>query len=279
MRTRSVKAILGLISDAESAGSVEAYHTELLAALAAGFGCDVVNFNEFETAARPDSPGTPTAACSTSPLTEPAGAVPPELCTAFVRHALDHPLIRQHATGDCSAHRLSDLTSMRTFRRRPLFGEFFNDAAIEHQLTLGLMGPPGPLVGIWLNRARQDFSEDELLLAELLRPHLQAAELAVRRTAARATLTPREREVLDLVAVGATNSAVAAAMVVSPGTVKKHLDNIYAKLGVGSRAAAADRAYGRPERSTSALSHAGGVNPGPPSTAAVLSQGVHGNDI
>jgi ATP/maltotriose-dependent transcriptional regulator MalT len=35
---------------------------------------------------------------------------------------------------------------------------------------------------------------------------------------------------------------VAEALVVSSGTVKKHLDNIYAKLGVGSRTAAADRA-------------------------------------
>jgi DNA-binding NarL/FixJ family response regulator len=97
-------------------------------------------------------------------------------------------------------------------------------------------------VGISLNRARRDFSDEELLLAELLRPHLQAGELAVRRATARAALTSREREVLDLVAGGATNAAVAEALVVSPGTVKKHLDNIYAKLGVSSRAAAAERA-------------------------------------
>jgi len=246
MRTRCVKAILGVVSEADAAESVEAYHAALLAALATGFGCDLANFNEFEIAAPPDFPGATPPACSTSPPMEPAGAVAPEACAAFVRHALNHPLIRQHATGDCSAHRLSDLTSMRSFRRCPLFGEFFREAEIEHQLTLGLMGPPGPLVGIWLNRTRTDFSEDDLLLAELLRPHLHAAELAVRRTAARATLTPREREVLDLVAAGAANAEVAEAMFLSPGTVKKHLDNIYAKLGVSSRVAAADRARSRP---------------------------------
>jgi ATP/maltotriose-dependent transcriptional regulator MalT len=64
----------------------------------------------------------------------------------------------------------------------------------------------------------------------------------VARATARAALTRREREVLDLVAAGATNAAVAEALVVAPGTVKKHLDNVYAKLGVSSRAAAADRA-------------------------------------
>jgi len=47
--------------------------------------------------------------------------------------------------------------------------------------------------------------------------------------------------VLDLVAAGESNAAVAEALVVSPATVKKHLDNIYAKLGVSSRTAAADR--------------------------------------
>jgi len=79
-------------------------------------------------------------------------------------------------------------------------------------------------------------------VAELLRPRLQAAELAVRRAAARTALTAREREVLDIVATGAANAAIAEELVVSPATVKKHLDNIYAKLGVSSRAAAADRA-------------------------------------
>ncbi len=153
-----------------------------------------------------------------------------------------HPLIRLHAAGDRCAHRLSDVTRLRGFRRIALYGEFFAPAALEHQLSLGLDGPPGPLVGIWVNRARRDFSDDELLLAELLRAKLQTGELAAKRAVARARLTHREREVLELVAAGATNAAVAEALVVSPATVKKHLDNIYAKLDVSSRSAAAARA-------------------------------------
>ncbi|MFP5345953.1 MAG: response regulator transcription factor [Actinomycetes bacterium] len=164
---------------------------------------------------------------------------------------LEHPLVRVHAAGDLSAHRLSDLTGLRAFQRLAVFGEFFHPAAIEHQLTVGLAGPPGPLVGIWLNRQGRDFTDYDLLLAELLRPHLQAAELSVSGAAARAALTPREREVLDLVALGASNAAVAEAMVVSPGTVKKHLDNIYAKLGVSSRSAAAQRVRARGDPSPS----------------------------
>lgn len=54
-----------------------------------------------------------------------------------------------------------------------------------------------------------------------------------------AALTAREAEVLRLVAEGRTNRQVAAALGISPRTVNFHLDNIYAKLGVGSRTEAA----------------------------------------
>jgi DNA-binding CsgD family transcriptional regulator len=52
-------------------------------------------------------------------------------------------------------------------------------------------------------------------------------------------LTVREREILELVADGKTNTQVAERLWVSPGTVRKHLDNVYAKLGVHTRTAAA----------------------------------------
>jgi DNA-binding CsgD family transcriptional regulator len=56
-----------------------------------------------------------------------------------------------------------------------------------------------------------------------------------------ARLTAREREILDLVADGGTNAEIAERLWVSPGTVRKHLDNIYAKLGVHTRTAAVTR--------------------------------------
>lgn len=51
-------------------------------------------------------------------------------------------------------------------------------------------------------------------------------------------LTPREREILALVAEGQTNAQIAATLWISPATVGKHLENSYAKLGVTSRTAA-----------------------------------------
>ncbi|NLU70339.1 response regulator transcription factor [Streptomyces sp. HNM0574] len=47
-----------------------------------------------------------------------------------------------------------------------------------------------------------------------------------------AGLTPREREVLGLMAEGRTNAAIAAGLVVSHGAVEKHVSNIFMKLGL-----------------------------------------------
>ena len=62
------------------------------------------------------------------------------------------------------------------------------------------------------------------------------SELVRQRTGGRrgddalASLTPREREVLELMAEGRTNAAIARHMVVTPGAVEKHVTNIFGKL-------------------------------------------------
>jgi len=58
-------------------------------------------------------------------------------------------------------------------------------------------------------------------------------------------LSEREREVLRLIASGATNREAAARLFVSEATIKTHLLHIYAKLGVRDRAAAVGEAYRR----------------------------------
>jgi DNA-binding CsgD family transcriptional regulator len=56
-------------------------------------------------------------------------------------------------------------------------------------------------------------------------------------------VTPRELEVLRLVAAGMSNREIAAALVISEHTVARHLQNIFAKLGVSSRTAASAYAF------------------------------------
>lgn len=85
-----------------------------------------------------------------------------------------------------------------------------------------------------------------------LDPSVTARVLAAYRTApapARAagpgldSLTAREREVLALIGGGKTNAEIAAELVVSEGTVKTHVNHVFAKLGLRDRAAAVIFAY------------------------------------
>jgi DNA-binding CsgD family transcriptional regulator/tetratricopeptide (TPR) repeat protein len=90
-----------------------------------------------------------------------------------------------------------------------------------------------------LDAARQVFSwlgaEPDLL---------QVVTVARERTVGDAGgLSPREVEVLRLVAAGRTNQAIAAELFLSDRTVGRHVSNIFAKLGVNSRTAAAAYAF------------------------------------
>ncbi len=69
----------------------------------------------------------------------------------------------------------------------------------------------------------------------------EAHGFAARETPPRVALTPREVEVLALVGEGLSNKAIARRLAISAHTVKYHLEAIFAKLGVRSRAEAVTR--------------------------------------
>jgi len=63
-------------------------------------------------------------------------------------------------------------------------------------------------------------------------------ELTGRRVNQAQRLSPRQREILELVAAGKTNAEIAGLLWISPGTVRKHLENAYDRLGVHTRTGA-----------------------------------------
>lgn len=60
--------------------------------------------------------------------------------------------------------------------------------------------------------------------------------------AIKSQLTHREREVLSLLATGQTDRKIAESLTISPRTVNRHMSNIFGKLEVPGRAAAAAHA-------------------------------------
>ncbi|MEV7356808.1 MULTISPECIES: response regulator transcription factor [unclassified Kitasatospora] len=79
--------------------------------------------------------------------------------------------------------------------------------------------------------------------ASVIAPTVAAKLLGQVRAPVREPLSPRELEVLELVASGATNREAAARLFISEATVKTHLIHVYAKLDVKDRASAVAAAY------------------------------------
>jgi DNA-binding NarL/FixJ family response regulator len=92
--------------------------------------------------------------------------------------------------------------------------------------------------------AREELDGGRAALVALgARTDLALLDAVLGTTRPPAGLTDREVEVLRLVAAGQSNARVAAELVLSERTVARHLSNIFTKLGVGSRTAAAAWAH------------------------------------
>jgi len=81
-----------------------------------------------------------------------------------------------------------------------------------------------------------------LLLASGEQPSASSALPIPRSAVMVEPLTERELEVLQLIAAGASNEEIAEQLVISIGTVKRHVSNIFGKLTVSSRTQAVARA-------------------------------------
>ncbi len=138
-----------------------------------------------------------------------------------------------------TAEELRQTTMYRLFENLPI-----HRAALDHAMTAVLPSPTGIEARIMLVRGDRDFDESDRTMLALLRPHLAAVHRrGTERREGLTALTPRQQTILHLVARGFSNDEIAQRLVVSPGTVRKHLDNAFRQLGVSSRAAAVARAF------------------------------------
>jgi DNA-binding CsgD family transcriptional regulator len=182
---------------------------------------------------------------------------PPE--EAYWETVHEHPIRNyRQRTGDLRAHKIYDFVTPRQLRRTQFYADFIRPWATPFMMTVGLPALPGHTRTFVLEREQRcDFGERERTLLDVLQPHLFhiRSAIEVRRRARQrlasapdGLLTDRETEVLTEVAAGLRNREIAQALWISPGTVRRHLDNIYAKLGVHTRTAAVRAAHEREGR-------------------------------
>jgi DNA-binding CsgD family transcriptional regulator len=136
--------------------------------------------------------------------------------------------------------RLSDFYGQREFRRTTM-GAYASRIGFSREVMLPL--PPDGEYDrrvLLFREAGPDFTGRDALLLTLLRPHLYSLHLRQRyRNRGLPALTTRQMEILRMVAAGLSNSQIARALYVSEATVGKHLENIFSRLAVTNRAAAA----------------------------------------
>jgi DNA-binding CsgD family transcriptional regulator len=144
-----------------------------------------------------------------------------------------------------SVTKVSDFYSPLAWHNTGMYTECMRPEGVEHEIMVCLpSGAAGRTLRFLFWRGKgPDFTERDRALLTLLRPHLNAAYVAAeRRRLGSVSLTPRQNEILQQVATGLTNRQIARRLAVSEATVRKHLENAFARLNVASRTAAVGRA-------------------------------------
>lgn len=237
LRTADFEGILRFLHVAGQVDGEEAFPEHVLDQLRALIPCDVVSWGPFDR----HGPGW---RCAIRWVGEPRAPVTPAIAEAHraFRHQAPHS---PTGANGARALRRSDRLSHREQERLELYWQVSRPLGCEYMLSAWLHGSDGVVGGFAFDRLDVDFSDRDVLVLETLRPHLLQLwhNARTRLPSAGSPLTPREREILHWVAHGKTNREIAALLYLSPGTVRKHLDNCYAKLGVHTRASAVARAF------------------------------------
>jgi DNA-binding CsgD family transcriptional regulator len=166
----------------------------------------------------------------------------PDIHAVAMRNLHDIPNLGGRALAESHTDRLHRSQWVRT----ALFNEVFRRVDLKDGIGLDVRLAAGA-VSLCAMRGGYGFTDIERWMLTMFGPHVkQVLQRLQRHTwlehrlddaadAMLARLTPREREVLARVAGGSSNAAIAEWLGVRPGTVRRHLENIFAKLGIRSR--------------------------------------------
>jgi DNA-binding CsgD family transcriptional regulator len=238
-----VDAVLGVISEAAAHGGREPFGGGVIDRLGRLVGADQAGYFEYRLA--DVEAYLPASTVNVYNIKQPG----PDLSwnSAEIAAALPSwPLHDSRHVCTVTAARFSDALATRAKRlRNPWYVTAMRPSGMEHEMKLWLSTRTPFVRGFFFVReiGRRDFDERDRAVLTVLRPHLGVIRERWEQRRRPAGLTERELEVLYAVEEGLTNRAIAERLVISPLTVRTHLENVFSKLGAHTRTAALERAF------------------------------------
>jgi DNA-binding CsgD family transcriptional regulator len=233
---RDTRSALDLVWDAGAYTGVDPFPAEFLERLACLIPADaIVGYHEVEAK-------RPWRVVEAAEI--PAEGVPIEIRQAATPFCPQDPLQNGAHRDESRVLKLSDCLTRRGMRKLGFYHRVWKPLGIDDSLRVWLPAPAGRARTLYLERGKRDFNERDRAMLELLRPSLiRMARRADERRQhdARAVLTRRELEILRWIRRGRTTREIAAVLVVSPHTVRKHVEHILEKLGARTRSEAVAR--------------------------------------
>jgi DNA-binding CsgD family transcriptional regulator len=234
-----LEGVLGVVAEAAAADGATPFERPLIDRLAQLVPADHAGYYEYGCEGRSVYfVETPTMPCGLNV----------EEHTSQVWKLLPYwPLHDERLFGIQTAVKFSDFVSAREKRSNPWYMEVMRCLSQEHECKLLLPNPNGNVRGFFFVResGRKDFDERDRAVLTVLRSQLVAIRDRWERQRRPPGLTTREAEIAHLLREGLTNQEIADRLVISTGTVRTHLENMFAKLDVHTRTAAVARALGQ----------------------------------
>jgi DNA-binding CsgD family transcriptional regulator len=242
VRTRDVSALLEIVHDGAIDSSEEAFPSGVLRAVSrlipsdAFAGYEEADFDpNFRVIEEVEVVGAP---FTVAPLLH-----------AISAYDFQNPMSSCVRAREERVVRLSDLLTRRQRRSLEFDALVWKPHGIDDALRMWLPAEGSRVRSIFLERSGKNYTDREVTLFSLLRPHfirMRAAAESRRWMSGRRGLSARESEVLGWIARGKTNAEIGDLLFISPHTVRKHIENIFEKLDVRTRTAAAAWAHAAP---------------------------------
>lgn len=163
---KELKNLLSFLQDCYSLRSVTDFPDYLVGALKAVVPGEIYSYNEL-------CPSKKQAVAKWSPSTLP---MIPDGLAILATYADQNPVVPYfEKSGDGSAKKISDFTTHRQFQNCALHNEFYLPFRIRYHLSMALISANKSIRTLSVHRWKRDFSEQERMLLDFIRPHLVQA--------------------------------------------------------------------------------------------------------